>query len=102
MKKARAWLDQHAVAYTFHEHRSSGITRDRLLAWSAQTGWGKPLNRAGTTFRKLPEADRADLDQDKAVQLMLAQPAMIRCPVLEAGDRILVGFQAAEYAAAFR
>ncbi len=102
MKKARAWLDQHEVAYTFHDYRSSGITRDRLLAWSAQAGWEKLLNRAGTTFRKLPEADKANLDQDKAVRLMLAQPAMIKRPVLELGDRILVGFKAAEYAAAFR
>ncbi len=102
MKKARAWLDQHDIAYTFHDYRSAGITRDRLLAWSAQAGWEKLLNRAGTTFRKLPEADRASLDQDKAIRLMLAQPAMIKRPVLELDDRVLVGFQAEAYAAALR
>lgn len=102
MKKARGWLDAHGIAYVFHDYRRSGIDAATLARWSTVVGWEALLNRAGTTFRKLPDAQRADLDEDKAIALMLAQPAMIKRPVLEAGDTLLVGFKPQAYAAALR
>ena len=101
VKKARVWLDQHGVSFAFHDYKKAGIDRPRLESWVAEHGWETVLNRAGTTFRKLPEADRADLDADKAVTLMLAHPSMIKRPVLDLGDRTLVGFKPELYAAAF-
>lgn len=100
MKKARTWLEGHGVAYTFHDYKSAGISRDKLEAWADAVGWDKLLNRSGTTFRKLPEADKEGLDRDKAIALMLAQPSMIRRPVLETGGALLVGFKPEVYAAA--
>ncbi|HEV2533223.1 ArsC family reductase [Phenylobacterium sp.] len=101
MKKAWTWLDEHGVAYDFHDYRKAGLDRARLEAWAGQVGWERLLNRAGTTFRKLPDADRQDLDQARAIALMLAQPAMIKRPVLETAAGLLVGFKPAEYAAIF-
>ncbi|AIR89768.1 ArsC family reductase [Pseudomonas cremoricolorata] len=100
MKKARTWLDQQPVAYSFHDYKTQGIDRARLERWCDEHGWQVLLNRAGTTFRKLDEASKADLDQAKAVELMLAQPSMIKRPVLDLGDRTLVGFKPETYAAA--
>jgi len=100
MKKARDWLDSHAAPYAFHDYKAAGIDEARLRAWCAELGWERVLNRAGTTFRKLAEADRQDLDEDKAVALMLAQPSMIKRPVLDLGDRRLLGFSPDAYAAA--
>jgi arsenate reductase len=101
MKKARDWLDGHGVAYVFHDYKTVGIDRAHLEAWAGQMGWEVILNRSGTTFRKLPEADKTGLDQDKAIRLMLAQPSMIKRPVLDLGaDRLLVGFKPDAYAAA--
>lgn len=101
VKKARAWLDQRGVAYTFHDYRKAGVERVRLEAWVAEHGWTTVLNRAGTTFRALSDVDKADLDSDKAVDLMLAQPSMIKRPVLDLGGRTLVGFKPDLYARAF-
>lgn len=101
MKKAWTWLDDHGVAYDFHDYKKEGVTREKLEAWVAAVGWETVLNRAGTTFRKLPEADRADLDAQKAIALMLAQPSMIKRPVLETGAQIQVGFKPDAYAALF-
>ena len=98
MKKARAWLDSHGVKYAFHDYKSDGITKDKLKAWSDELGWETLLNRAGTTFRKLPDADKEGLNEKKALALMLAQPSMIKRPVLEAGAKLLVGFAADTYA----
>ena len=84
MKKARAWLDAKGVAYDFHDYKASGIDRARLEAWAKRVGWEVLLNRAGTTFRKLADADKAGLDEQKAIALMMAQPSMIKRPVLEA------------------
>jgi len=93
MKKARAWLDKRGVDYAFHDYKASGIERDRLEQWSKKVGWETLLNRAGTTFRKLPDKDKTDLDARKAVALMLAQPSMIKRPVLDlGGGKLLVGF----------
>lgn len=97
MKKAWTWLDEHGVAYEFHDYKKQGIDRQRLEAWVAKLGWEVLLNRAGTTFRKLPDADRSGIDAAKAVELMLAQPSMIKRPVLDAGGQLLVGFKPAEY-----
>ena len=101
MKKAWTWLDQHGVAYAFHDYKKQGIDRAHLEAWIGEVGWERLLNRAGTTFRKLPDAERRDLDAAKAISLMLAQPAMIKRPVLEAGGRLRVGFRPDDYAATF-
>ena len=101
MKKARAWLDAHGIAYTFHDYKAAGIDRAKLEAWSKQVGWDVLLNRAGTTFRKLDEVDKAGLDQKKAIALMVAQPSMIKRPVLEHGGKApVVGFKPELYAAA--
>ena len=103
MKKARAWLDGQAIAYVFHDYKTAGIERARLEGWSKKVGWETLLNRVGTTFRKLPEADKAVLGENKAIALMLAQPSMIKRPVLElAGGKLLVGFKPAEYAQALK
>jgi arsenate reductase (glutaredoxin) len=101
VKKARVWLDQQGVAYVFHDYRKAGVDRAHLEQWVAAHGWETVLNRSGTTFRALPDADKADLTADKAIRLMLAQPSMIKRPVLELGDRTLVGFKPDNYAAAF-
>ena len=101
MKKARVWLDQHGVAHVFHDYKKAGIDRASLERWVNEHGWETVLNRAGTTFRKLPDADRANLDADKAVALMLAQPSMIKRPVLDLGDRRIVGFKPEIYEGAF-
>ena len=98
MKKARAWLDSHGVAYDFHDYKAAGIARDRLKRWSDALGWETLLNRAGTTFRKLPEADKEGLDEKKALALMLAQPSMIKRPVLDLGGKLVVGFKPEIYA----
>jgi arsenate reductase len=101
MKKARAWLDAKKIAYVFHDYKAEGIDRARLEAWAKAVGWETLLNRAGTTFRKLPDGDKEGLDAKKAIALMLAQPSMIKRPVLDVGGRLLVGFKPEAYAAAF-
>ena len=100
MNKARAWLDSHHVAYEFHDYKTAGIERSQLERWAREAGWETLLNRAGTTFRKLPEADKAGLNEKKALALMLAQPSMIKRPVLEAGGKLLVGFKPETYKSA--
>jgi arsenate reductase len=97
MKRARAWLDAKGVPYAFHDYKARGIDRPRLEAWAGQAGWETLLNRAGTTFRKLPDADKIGLDEAKALALMLDQPSMIKRPVLDLGGRILVGFKPEQY-----
>jgi arsenate reductase len=100
MKKARTWLDEHGLTYGFHDYKAAGIDRDSLTRWCNEHGWQTVLNRAGTTFRKLDDAQKAELDQDKAIALMLAQPSMIKRPVLDLGDKTLVGFKPDLYSAA--
>jgi arsenate reductase (glutaredoxin) len=102
MKKARAWLDSHDVAYVFHDYKTAGIERKRLERWCKEVGWEPLLNRAGTTFRKLADADKQALDQEKAMALMLAQPSMIKRPVLDVDGRLLVGFKPEQFEQAFR
>ncbi len=101
MKKARTWLDGRGVTYTFHDYKTRGITPEQLTRWVDDLGWEALLNKGGTTFRKLPDADKQDLTRARAIALMLAQPSMIRRPVLDLGPRLIVGFSAETYAAAF-
>ncbi|TSD87645.1 ArsC family reductase [Mycobacterium sp. KBS0706] len=101
MKKARAWLDQRGVAYAFHDYKAAGIDRATLEGWVRQAGWEVLLNRAGTTFRKLPDAAREGLTEARAIGLMLDQPSMIKRPVLDIGGKLLVGFKPEQYEAAF-
>ena len=98
MKKARSWLDGHGVAYDFHDYKTAGIAKDKLKQWSDELGWETLLNRAGTTFKKLPDADKEALNERKALALMLAQPSMIKRPVLDVGGKLLVGFKPDIYA----
>jgi arsenate reductase len=97
MKKARAWLDGHGVAYVFHDYKSEGVTKAKLEAWTKAVGWEVLLNRAGTTFRALPDKDKEGLTAAKAIALMMAQPSMIKRPVLEVDGRVVVGFKPEVY-----
>lgn len=93
VKKARQWLEGRGVDYRFHDYRVDGLEPVTLMGWRDALGWEKLLNRASTTFRELPEADKADLDADKATALMLASPTMIKRPVLEIDGRLTLGFK---------
>ena len=99
MKKARAWLDKRGIDYAFHDYKTAGIERERLERWAKKVGWETLLNRSGMSFRKLPEKDQQGIDARKAISLMLANPSMIKRPVLDLGrDRLLVGFKPELYA----
>jgi arsenate reductase len=103
MKKARAWLDERGVTYAFHDYKTAGIERAKLEGWAKKVGWETLLNKAGTTFRKLPDKDKEGLTEAKAIKLMLAQPSIIKRPVLElGGGKLLVGFKPERYEAAVR
>ncbi|MDX2277536.1 MAG: ArsC family reductase [Hyphomonadaceae bacterium] len=97
MKKARAWLDEHGVAYAFHDYKAGGITKAKLEAWASEVGWELLLNKAGTTFKKLPDKDREGVTEKRAIALMAAQPSMIKRPVLEGAGTLLVGFKPEAY-----
>ncbi len=97
MRKAFAWLDAHKVDYAFHDYKKLGVPAGRLGAWVERVGWQTLLNTRGTTFRKLPPARQAALDEKRALALMLELPSVIRRPVLEHGEQLLVGFDAEEY-----
>jgi arsenate reductase len=101
MKKARAWLDKHGVDYIFHDYKTSGIERGRLEGWAKKVGWEVFLNKAGTTFRKLPDKDKNRLTEKKAIALMLAQASMIKRPVLDIDGKLFVGFKPEEYEKVF-
>lgn len=101
MKKARTWLDEHGVVYAFHDYKVAGIDRAAVERWVAQLGWETVLNRAGTTFRKLPDADKVGLDATKAIGLMLAQPSMIKRPILDLDGKLHAGFKPDAYALVF-
>lgn len=100
VKKARSWLDGAGLRYDFHDYKAAGVPAATLRGWVERLGWETLLNRAGTTFRKLPEADRAELDAERAIALMLAHPSAIRRPVLERGDALLIGFKPEAWTAA--
>jgi arsenate reductase (glutaredoxin) len=99
MKQARAWLESHRVDHEFHDYKELGVAAAKLDAWMKIVGWETLLNRAGTTFRKLPDEAKENLDERKAKALMLAQPSMIKRPVLERGKTLLVGFSPEKYSA---
>ena len=99
MKKARTWLEGHGVKHDFHDYKVSGIDREHLEKWAKEVGWETLINRAGTTFRKLPDSDKANLTEAKAIKLMLANPSMIKRPVLDLGRKRVVGFKPETYAA---
>lgn len=101
MKKARTWLDEHGVAYAFHDYKAEGIDKATLERWAKAVGWEILLNRAGTTFRALPDKDKEALTEKKAIALMLAQPSMIKRPVLDVGGKLIVGFKPEIYAKQF-
>ena len=99
MKKARTALDKKGVAYDFHDYKTKGIDKAKLETWAKKAGWDVLLNKAGTTFKKLPDKDKEGLTEAKAIKLMLAQPSMIKRPVLELpGGKLLVGFKPETYA----
>ena len=100
VKKARTWLAENGVESTFHDYKKSGIDADHLTKWCDALGWEKVLNRAGTTFKKLPDGDKADLDQAKAIALMLDQPSMIKRPIVEHKSGLLLGFKPDEWSTA--
>lgn len=93
VKKARAWLDKHGVEYEFHDYKLAGIDADRLNRWSGELGWETLLNRAGTSFRTLPDSQKQYVDEKKALALMATQPSMIKRPVVEVGGCVVVGFK---------
>jgi arsenate reductase len=97
MKRARTWLEAHKVAHSFHDYKAAGIDKPTLEGWAKKVGWEILLNRAGTTFKKLPDIDKQRLTEKKAIALMLAQPSMIKRPVLEAKGKLTVGFRPEEY-----
>ena len=101
MKKAFAWLEDHGVEYSFHDYKKLGVTKAQLAEWCRAAGWEKVLNRAGPTFRKLPDADKENLTQAKAIALMLDNPSMIKRPILEKGKTLEIGFEPERYAALF-
>jgi len=101
MKKARSWLESKKIVHHFHDYKAAGIDKTTLEAWAKRVGWQTLINRAGTTFRKLPDVDKEDLTEKKAVALMLAQPSLIKRPVLDAKGRLTVGFKPEEYKALF-
>jgi arsenate reductase len=101
MKKARTWLDKHGVAYGFHDYKAEAIDKLTLEKWAKAVGWETLLNRAGMTFRKLPEKDKDGVTEKKAIALMLAQPSMIKRPVLDIGGKLTVGFKPEIYEKVF-
>ncbi len=101
VKKARTWLDANAIAYTFHDYKKADADPAKLAAWCDAKGWETVLNRAGTTFKKLPDADKANLTQAKAIALMVVQPSMIKRPIVEYGDGLIIGFKPDEWAIVF-
>lgn len=97
MKRAFAWLDEHNIEYQFHDYKKHGISAEKLQQWHEQVGWEKLINKRGTTWKRLPEEDRSDVDQDKAFALMMEKTSMIKRPVIETENSILLGFDEAEY-----
>jgi arsenate reductase (glutaredoxin) len=101
MKKARNWLQSKKIAHHFHDYKAAGVDKATLEGWVKKVGWQVLLNRAGTTFRKLSDADKEDITEKKAVALMLAQPSLIKRPVLDTGAKLTVGFKPEDYQALF-
>ena len=101
MKKAFTWLESHGIAYDFHDYKKVGVTKAQLTAWCKTAGWEKVINRAGPTFRKLPDEDKEGLNQTKAIALMMGNPSMIKRPILENGATLEIGFKPERYTELF-
>ena len=101
MRKARQWLDAHGVDYQFHDYRKDGLDEEQLRAWVDELGWEALLNKRGLTWRKLPPEVREAIDEESAIQIMRENPAIIKRPLLDLGDRRVVGFDEARYAELF-
>jgi arsenate reductase (glutaredoxin) len=97
MKKAFAWLEAHKIAYAFHDYKKAGVPPGRLKEWAAKAGWEKLINARGPTWRKIPDEEKTPLNESKALKLLQQNSSAIRRPIVEAGDRLLVGFDAAEF-----
>ena len=97
VRKARKWLEAQGIDYAFHDYKKEGVDPDALERWVDRVSWEVLLNRRGTTFRKLDEGDKAEIDRDKALTLMEAHPSLIKRPVVEKGQRVLVGFTQSEW-----
>ncbi len=97
VKKARTWLDQHGISYQFHDLRVDGLTLEQLQNFSARVDWTSLLNRTSTSWRKLSPEQQTDLTEDKAIQLILNTPTLLKRPVLDTGERLLVGFKEQDY-----
>lgn len=102
VKKARKWLDAQGIAYDFHDYKKEGADAGKLESWSNSAGWEALLNKRGTTFRKLPDEDKADIDRAKAIRLMVENPSMIKRPVVEHPGGVLVGFSEDAWKAALQ
>lgn len=102
VKKARNWLESHGIDYRFRDYKSEPPTEAELSAWADRLGWEPMVNRAGTTFRKLPDAEKADLDRARAIALLIAHPSAIKRPLLDTGETLRLGFKPDDYAAIFR
>ena len=101
MKKARQWLDSQGIVHEFHDYKSAGIDRTTLASWVKRVGWEVLLNRSGTTFKKLPDAAKHGITEARAIDLMLAQPSLVKRPVLDGDGRLTVGFKPEEYRSLF-
>lgn len=100
IKKARTWMEKNSINYVFHDYKKSGITKDKLEEWAMQVGWEVLLNKRGTTFKALPDMIKKNIDENSAIMVMAENPSMIKRPVLEHGDSVVVGFKASDYEAA--
>ena len=101
IRKARRWLAGHGIDYLFHDYKKEGVDARQLARWVERVGWETLLNKRGTTWRKLPDADKMGVDRDKAIALMCAYPSMIKRPVLILDDQIVVGFSEPQYGGLF-
>ena len=97
VRKARRWMNENGIACHFHDYRRDGLTRTRLIQWVDRLGWEALINCRGTTWRKLPKAVRDTIDQTSAIAIMLENPAIIKRPLLVAGDCYLLGFQPVQW-----
>ena len=100
-RAARKWLDEQGMKHAFHDVRSDGLTKALVESWVKQLGWEKVLNKASTTWRELPEKDKAGVDEKKAVALLLANPTLVKRPVLDRGGELSLGFKPTVYATLF-
>ncbi len=97
VRKACKWLDANGVEYHFHDMRKDGLTASKIKSWASQVDWERLLNRRGLTWRKLSDDDKTDINKPRAIKLMVAEPTLIKRPVIENGDTVMVGFDEKKY-----